>query len=112
MPNDPKSPPPPPPSETPPPDPNEGPGKGKAFFDRARTVAATGNFDFAINMYIEGLFREPFNVEEHKALREVSFKRKLGGAKSNGGGFLSGLGLGGLKLPYPKGKIRQRSNAQ
>jgi len=93
--------------EPPEPDPNEGPGKGKAFFDRARTVAATGNYDFAINMYIEGLFREPFNVDEHKALREVAFKRKLGGAKSNGGGgggFLRGLGLGGPKLPYPKGK--------
>ena len=35
------------------PDPHEGPGKGKAFFDRARSVAATGNFDYAIDMYIE-----------------------------------------------------------
>ncbi len=78
------------------PDPNEGPGKGKAFFDRAKTVAATGNYDYAIDMYIEGLFREPFNVPEHTALREVAFSRKLKGGKAAGG-------LLGPKLPY-KGK--------
>jgi len=82
------------------PDPNEGPGKGKAFFDRAKSVAATGNYDYAIDMYIEGLFREPFNVEEHKALREVGMHRKVSGAKS-GGGLLGGFG--GAKQKY-KGK--------
>ncbi len=81
------------------PDPSEGPGKGKAFFDRAKTVASTGNFDYAIEMYIQGLNREPFNVEEHKALREVAMRRKMGGAKS-GGGL---LGMGGAKMPF-KGK--------
>ncbi len=84
------------------PDPNEGPGKGKAFFDRARTVAATGNYDFAIAMYIEGLFREPFNIDEHKALREVAMRRKISGGKTAGGGILGGL-TGGPKPPY-KGK--------
>src|SRR5436305_9293474 len=79
----------------------EGPGKGRAFFDRAKTVAATGNFDYAIDMYIEGLNREPFNVEEMKNLREASFRRKLAGTKT-GGGLLGALG-GGPKLPY-KGK--------
>src|SRR6185312_17283792 len=91
-----------PPSDGPPPDPNEGPGKGTVFFDRAKSVAATGNFDFAISMYIEGLFREPFNAAQHQALREVALRRKLSGAKS-GGGLLSGLSLGGPKPPY-KGK--------
>ena len=85
------------------PDPNEGPGKGKPFFDRAKTVAATGNYDFAISMYIEGLFREPFNAAEHQALREVAMNRKIAGGKKSGGGLLSGLNLGGPKLPY-KGK--------
>jgi tetratricopeptide (TPR) repeat protein len=74
----------------------EGPGKGKAFFDRARTVAATGNFDYAIDMYIEGLNREPFNLDEHKALREVGMRRKIAGGKAPSG-FL------GVKTPY-KGK--------
>jgi tetratricopeptide (TPR) repeat protein len=82
------------------PDPHEGPGKGKAFFDRAKSVAATGNFDYAIDMYLEGLFREPFNVDEHKALREVAMRRKIAGGKS-GGGLLGSLG--GAKLKY-KGK--------
>jgi tetratricopeptide (TPR) repeat protein len=81
-------------------DPNEGPGKGKAFFDRGRSVAATGNYDYAIDMYIEGLFKEPFNVEEHKALRDVALHRKVKGGKS-GGGFLGGFG--GTKQKY-KGK--------
>lgn len=81
-------------------DPNEGPGKGKAFFDRARTVAATGNYDYAIEMYVQGLNREPFNVDEHKALREVAMRRKIAGGKS-GGGLLGALG--GAKAPF-KGK--------
>ena len=65
--------------EQPAPDPNEGPGKGKPFFDRGKTVAATGNFDYAIEMYIQGLYREPFNVDEHQALREVAMRGKWRG---------------------------------
>jgi tetratricopeptide (TPR) repeat protein len=83
------------------PDSMEGPGKGKAFFDRAKTVADTGNFDYAIDMYIEGLKREPFNVDQYKALAEVAFRRKASGKKA-GGGFLGAFG-GGPKLPF-KGK--------
>jgi tetratricopeptide (TPR) repeat protein len=78
------------------PDPNEGPGKGKVYFERAAAVAATGNFDYAIDMYIQGLFREPFNMEEHRKLREVGFHRKVAGGKPAGGLF-------GAKTPY-KGK--------
>jgi tetratricopeptide (TPR) repeat protein len=78
-------------------DPNEGPGKGKVYFDRAAAVAATGNFDYAIDMYIQGLFREPFNMDEHRKLREVGFHRKVAGGKPAGGLF-------GVKTPY-KGKV-------
>jgi tetratricopeptide (TPR) repeat protein len=61
------------------------PGKGKAFFERAEQVAETGNWDFAIELYIEGLKREPGNVEEgHQRLREVSLKRKAQGGKGPG----------------------------
>ncbi len=88
-----------PPPEAVVPDPSEGPGKGKAFFDRARSVAVTGNFDYAIDMYLEGLHREPFNLEEHKALREVAMRRKIAGGKTRGGL----LGLGASKQKY-KGK--------
>lgn len=82
-------------------DPNEGPGKGKQFFDLARKVGTTGNFDYAIDMYIEGLFREPSNLDEHKALRDVAMRRKISGAKSSGG--LLGAFGGGPKPKY-KGK--------
>jgi tetratricopeptide (TPR) repeat protein len=74
----------------------EGPGKGKSFFDRAKTVADTGNYDYAVDMYIQGLLREPGNLDEHKALREVSLRRKVSGGKP-AGGFL------GAK-PYFSGK--------
>ena len=34
-------------------------GKGKAFFDRGDQVAETGNWDFAIEMYLQGIGRDP-----------------------------------------------------
>ena len=60
-------------------------GKGKAFFDRAVQVAETGNWDFAIEMYVEGLKREPGNIPQgHHPLREVALKRKALGGKNPG----------------------------
>lgn len=57
-------------------------GKGKAFFDRADQMASTGNWDYAIDMYLEGISREPDNIERgHQPLREVSMKRKAQGGK-------------------------------
>ena len=38
--------------------------KAKAFFARAEEVAATGNFDYAVDMYIEGLRRAPDAVQD------------------------------------------------
>jgi tetratricopeptide (TPR) repeat protein len=76
--------------------PEEAPGKGKAFFDRAKTVAETGNFDYAIDMILEGLNREPENVGELERLYNVSLTRKVKGGKAAGG-------LLGAKGPY-KGK--------
>jgi len=65
--------------------PNSGEGKGKAFFKRAEEVAATGNWDFAVQMYVDGIRREPENIERgHKPLREVSLKRKAAGGKPAG----------------------------
>ncbi len=64
--------------------------KGKAFFDRADEVAETGNWDFAIELYLEGIRREPENIDRgHQPLREVSLKRKVQGGK--GPGMLEGL---------------------
>ncbi len=62
-----------------------GKGKGKAFFDRANQVVETGNWDYAIEMFLEGIKREPDNVEQgHQPLREVAMKRKLQGGKGPG----------------------------
>jgi len=60
-------------------------GKGRAFFERAEQVAETGNWDFAIELYIEGLKREPGNVEQgYQRLRDISLNRKAQGGKGPG----------------------------
>ncbi len=60
-------------------------GKGKAFFDQADQVAETGNWDYAIEMCVEGLKREPDNLERgHKKLRTVGMNRKMKGGKGPG----------------------------
>ncbi len=60
-------------------------GKGAKFFDRADQVAETGNWDFAIEMYTEGIRREPDAVERgHRPLREVALRRKAAGGKGPG----------------------------
>jgi len=60
-------------------------GKGKAFFDRADEVADTGNWDFAIELYIEGIKREPGQLERgHLPLRRVAMTRKSQGGKGPG----------------------------
>ena len=62
-------------------------GQGKAFFDRADEVAETGNWDFAIEMYIEGIKREPDSLKRgHAPLRDVALKRKIQGGKGPGMG--------------------------
>jgi len=60
-------------------------GNGKAFFDRADQVAETGNWDFAIQMYLEGVRRETSNMARgHRPLREVALKRTAQGGKPMG----------------------------
>lgn len=64
--------------------PEEEQRKARAFFDRAKAVADTGNFDYAIDLMIEGLKRDPDSVEAHQMLREISLKRKASGGKELG----------------------------
>lgn len=60
-------------------------GQGRAFFQRAESVADTMNWDFAIELYTQGLRREPDNLEKgHEKLRVVSLKRKAKGGKKAG----------------------------
>ncbi len=64
--------------------PEEDRRKAKAFFDRGKTVADTGNYEYAIEMYISGLKLDPEEIEAHRALREIAMRRKASGGKSLG----------------------------
>lgn len=64
--------------------PEEDRRKAQVFFERGKTVADTGNFEYAIEMYIQGLSIDPENTEAHQALREISLKRKASGGKDMG----------------------------
>lgn len=50
--------------------------KADAFFVRAEEVALTSNFDYAIDLYLEGLSRSPDAIEGHLALRKLAFNRR------------------------------------
>jgi hypothetical protein len=58
--------------------------KAAVFFDKARNVGATGQYEFAIEMYIQGLTIDPENVQAHQELRDISLKRKVSGGKAMG----------------------------
>jgi TolA-binding protein len=58
--------------------------KAKAFFDRGNTVAGTGQYEYAIEMYLNGLAFDPDSEEAHQNLRDISLKRKVAGGKSLG----------------------------
>ena len=58
--------------------------KAKVFFDRGIAVAGTGNWEYAIEMFIQGLTIDADAVEAHKQLRDISMKRKASGGKALG----------------------------
>ena len=64
--------------------PEEDQKKAQAFFEKGRAVAATGNYDYSIEMFIQGLNIDPENVEAHMELRDISLKRKASGGKAMG----------------------------
>ena len=54
----------------------------EVFFERARKVAVTSNFDYAIDMYMEGLSCVPEAVQQgHIPLRELALLRQVRGGK-------------------------------
>jgi hypothetical protein len=59
-------------------------GKACRYFDYAKHVATTGGYGLAIEMFLSGLALVPNNVEEHKALRQLSLERKAAGGKDMG----------------------------
>ena len=79
--------------------------KAKVFFDRGSTVAATGNYEYAIQMYLEGLAIDPDAKEAHQALRDISLRRKASGGKDMGM-------LARMKLPRGKDDREQMLRAE
>jgi len=64
--------------------PKEDQEKAAQFFTRGQTVANTGNFEYAIEMYLQGLAIDPESSEAHQQLRDFSLKRKASGGKALG----------------------------
>lgn len=64
--------------------PPEDRAKAQRFFEPAAAKAGAGQFDFAITYYLDGLRLDPEAVDAHKALRDVSLKRKASGGKAMG----------------------------
>lgn len=61
---------------------NAGLEKARAFFTRAEEVAATDNFDYAIDLYLEGLKLSPDALEDgHAPLRKLALVRQGKGGK-------------------------------
>src|SRR3954451_20675043 len=58
--------------------------KAQVFFDRGKTVADTGNFEYGIELHFQGLSIDPENTVAHQAMREISLKRKASGGKALG----------------------------
>ena len=58
--------------------------KAVTFFARGKTVADTGQYDFAVEMYLQGLAVDPESIEAHAELRMCAMKRKANGGKPLG----------------------------
>ncbi len=71
--------------------PEEDRKKAKVFFDRGNTVAGTGNYEYAIEMFLQGLAIDSDAVEAHQSLRDISLRRKASGGKSIG--FMAAMPL-------------------
>lgn len=58
--------------------------KAQRFFEAAAAKAGQGAYDYAINLYLDGLNFDPESVDAHKALRDVALRRKASGGKPMG----------------------------
>ena len=58
--------------------------KARVFFERGDVVAATENFEYAIEIYVTGLGFDPDNLDGHRSLREIGLLRKAKGGKDLG----------------------------
>lgn len=69
--------------------------KAKVFFERGAQVARAGQWDYAVEMYIQGLTLDPESVEAHQQLRDISLRRKASGGKKMGMFEAMKFGTGG-----------------
>ncbi|MEM8738736.1 MAG: hypothetical protein AAGG38_09715 [Planctomycetota bacterium] len=60
------------------------PRKARRFFEHAETVSEAKNYDYAVEMYINGLAHDPDNMGRHEELLEVAKRRKVSGGKKAG----------------------------
>ena len=58
--------------------------QAQKFFDRAEKIADSGNHDYAVQMYLEGLRRDPEALKAHQALLEQGLRRQAAGGKKAG----------------------------
>jgi tetratricopeptide (TPR) repeat protein len=64
--------------------PEEDQKKANVFFERGKSVSDSGQYEYAIEMYLSGLSIDPENVEAHQQLRDIALKRKVSGGKDLG----------------------------
>ncbi len=60
------------------------PARAQKLFESAAKVASGAQWDYAIELYIQGLGQDPENIPAHTKLRELSLQRKLKGGKPMG----------------------------
>ncbi len=60
------------------------PRKARKWFEHAKSVADTRNYDYAIDCYVSGLMYAPDAMDQHEALQEVAVRRRAAGAKGKG----------------------------
>ena len=58
--------------------------RAEKLFASAAKVASAAQWDYAIELYIQGLTADPENINAHRKLRELSLQRKLKGGKPMG----------------------------
>ena len=61
------------------------PHKAAKFFEHARTVAQTGNFSYAIDLYARGIRFDPGNMIAHEAIYENGIRHLQSGGKAASG---------------------------
>jgi hypothetical protein len=60
------------------------PEKARKFFEHARTMASTGNFEYALMLYAKGFRFDPSPVAQHKAMYDCALQFVHGGGKPAG----------------------------